>query len=495
MTDSLAPKDDPMSIPRANTPRPDFRQVDGASGGPRVVHLIGIGGAGMSALARLYLQMGCTVSGSDASDSPTIARLRHLGAIVQIGHDPRLVTALAQAENPLVVMSSAVPSTNPEVHASRELGLPVKKHAEALAWFANSRRTIAVAGTHGKTTTTTLLALMAVRGGLDPLMLAGGDSRELGGNARDGAGRIAVIEADEYAEAFLQYDPHFALILNVEADHLDYYKTEERFIEAFRSFAARVKPDGTLFVCADSPYANQIGIERARAGVRVERYALGDADAEWRAVGLRGNDRGGLDCTVQLDGAELGRLSLQVPGRHNVSNALGALAVAMRAGVDFHRAAQAASEFTGAHRRFELLGEAAGVTFVDDYAHHPTEVRATLQAARTRFAGRRLVGCFQPHTYSRSRYLLDGFRTCFEGLDRLYILGTFAARETAEAGLSASELAAEITKPQPTYLETFEEAVDRIAADLQPGDVFFTIGAGDVDRLGPLVRARLEAHS
>jgi UDP-N-acetylmuramate--alanine ligase len=166
----------------------------------------------------------------------------------------------------------------------------------------------------------------------------------------------------------------------------------------------------------------------------------------------------------------------------------------MRAGVDFHRAAQAASEFTGAHRRFELVGEAGGVTFMDDFAHHPTEVRATLSGARMRFPGRRLVACFQPHTYSRSRYLLEGFRTCFEGLDSLYILGTYAARETAEAGMSARELAAEIAKPQPVYLDTIEEATERIAADLRPGDVFFTIGAGDVDRLGPLLKARLEAR-
>jgi UDP-N-acetylmuramate--alanine ligase len=166
----------------------------------------------------------------------------------------------------------------------------------------------------------------------------------------------------------------------------------------------------------------------------------------------------------------------------------------MRAGVDFHRAAQAAAEFTGAHRRFELVGEAAGITLMDDYAHHPTEVRANISAARARFPGRRLVGCFQPHTYSRSQYLLEGFRTCFEGLDSLYILGTYAARETAEAGIDARALAAEITRPQPVYVETFEEAEERIAANLRLGDVFFTIGAGDVDRLGPLLKARLEAR-
>jgi UDP-N-acetylmuramate--alanine ligase len=457
---------------------------------PHRVHLVGAGGMHMSAIGQILLARGHIVTGSDLVSSEHVERLRADGATIYEGH---AAANLGRAE--LVVMTVAAKDDNPELRAALDLGVPVIVRAEMVQRLIADRDVLAVAGTHGKTTTTTLLALMAVRGGLDPLMLAGGDSRELGGNAREGGGRVAIVEADEYAEAFLQYDPHFALILNVEADHLDYYGTVERFIEAFRAFASRVKPEGTLFVCADSPHAAAIGEERRRAGARVERYSLGDSDAEWRAVQLRGNDHGGLDCVVQLEGAELGRLSLQVPGRHNVSNALGALAVAMRAGVDFHRAAQAAAEFTGAHRRFEMHGESGGVTFVDDYAHHPTEVRATLLGARARFPGRRLVACFQPHTYSRSRYLLEGFRTCFESLDALYILGTFAARETAEAGIDARALAAEITKPRPVYVETFEKATERIAAELQPGDVFFTIGAGDVERLGPMVKARMEARS
>ncbi|MFN8584829.1 MAG: UDP-N-acetylmuramate--L-alanine ligase [Dehalococcoidia bacterium] len=456
---------------------------------PQRVHLIGAGGMHMSAIGQILLARGHIVTGSDIAASEHVERLRALGATIYEGH---AASNLGRAE--LVVTTVAARDDNPELLAALSLGVPVLVRAEMVQKLIADRDVLAVAGTHGKTTTTTLLAWMTVRGGLDPLVLAGGDSREIGSNARDGAGRLAVVEADEYAEAFLQYEPRYALILNVEADHLDYYGTEERFVEAFRAFSKRVQPEGTLFVSADSPYAAEIGAERAREGRRVERFALGDSEAEWRASQLRGNDRGGLDFLVQLDGAEVGRMSLQVPGRHNVSNALGALAVAMRAGVDFHRAAQAAAEFTGAHRRFEHLADVAGVTLMDDYAHHPTEVRATLQSARARFPGRRLVACFQPHTYSRSRYLLDGFRSCFESLDRLYILGTYAARETSEAGLSAQELAAEIKKPAPTYVETFEEAAERIASELQPGDVFFTIGAGNVDALGPMVRQLIEAR-
>jgi UDP-N-acetylmuramate--alanine ligase len=455
---------------------------------PQRVHLIGAGGMHMSAIGEILLARGHVVTGSDIATSMHTERLQAHGATIYLGH---AAANLGRAE--LVVATVAAKSDNPELVAARERGIPIMVRAEMVQRLIADREVLAVAGTHGKTTTTTFLSLMAVRGGLDPLILSGGDSRDLGGNARDGAGRFAVIEADEYAEAFLQYSPKFALITNIEADHLDYYQTEERMVAAFRAFSERVVPDGTLFVCADSPQAAAIGEARRAEGLRVERYSI-DAEAEWRAVQWRGNDHGGIDFTVQLEGADLGRVSLQLPGRHNVLNALGALAMAMRAGVDFRRAAQAAEECTGAVRRFEHVADVNGITLMDDYAHHPTEVRATLLAARARFPGRRLIACFQPHTYSRSRYLLEGFRNCFEALDVLYILGTYAAREAADAGMDAAALAAEIHSPEARYLATFEDAVAQIAAELTPGDVFFTIGAGDVDRLGPLLRDRLEAR-
>ena len=461
---------------------------------PQRVHLVGAGGMHMSAIGEILLARGHIITGSDIATSVHTQRLQEHGATIYLGH---AASNLGRAE--LVVTTVAAKDDNPELRAARERGIPVMVRAEMVQRLIADRDVLAVAGTHGKTTTTTLLSLMTVRGGLDPLILSGGDSRDLGGNAREGAGRIAVVEADEYAEAFLQYAPKLALITNIEADHLDYYGTEERLVGAFRAFAERVTPDGTLFVCADSPQAAAIGAERRAAGMRVERYSI-DAEAEWRAVQWRGNDRGGIDFTVLLEGAELGRISLQMPGRHNVLNALGALAMAMRAGVDFRRAAQAAEECTGAVRRFEHVADVATgadtppITLMDDYAHHPTEVRATLLAARARFPGRRLIGCFQPHTYSRSQYLLEGFKTCFEALDVLYILGTYAAREPASAGMDAQALAAEIHSPEARYLATFEDAVAQVSAELQPGDVFFTIGAGDVDRLGSLLRESLEAR-
>jgi UDP-N-acetylmuramate--alanine ligase len=461
---------------------------------PRRVHLVGAGGMHISAIGEILLARGHIVTGSDLVASEHTRRLQAHGATIYEGHAP---SNLGRAE--LVVATVAAHEDNPELRAARERGIPVMVRAEMVQRLIADRDVLAVAGTHGKTTTTTLLTLMAVQGGLDPLVLSGGDSRDLGTNVREGQGRVAIVEADEYAEAFLQYTPKFALVTNMEADHLDYYKTEERYLRAFDAFAERVVADGTLFACTDNANAAALAAARRQAGARVERYAI-DAEAEWRAVNLRGNDHGGLDCTVQLEGADLGRLSLQLPGRHNVQNALGALAVAMRAGVDFRRAAQAAAECRGAVRRFEHVadidvdGPGFGITLMDDYAHHPTEVRATLQAARQRFPGRRLLGCFQPHTYSRSQYLLEGFKTCFETLDVLYILGTYAARESTDAGMDAEALAREIAAPPAIYLATFEDATERIAADLKPGDVFFTIGAGNVDALHSTLRAKLEAR-
>jgi len=461
---------------------------------PKRVHLVGAGGVHMSAIGQILLQRGHEVTGSDLSPSEYTRRLEQLGATILEGHHAENVGS-AQ----LVVATAAAKPDNPELVAAREAGIPVMVRAEMVQRLVADRELLAVAGSHGKTTTTNMLALMVERGELDPLVLLGGDSPDLGGNVRSGEGRHAVVEADEYAEAFLKYAPRIALITNIEADHLDYYRSEERYRGAFAQFASQVVAEGLLIVCADSPGAAALGAERAAAGMPVETYSVDAEDATWRARGLRANDRGGLDCTVELDGLGLGKLSLGVPGRHNVANALGALAVAMRAGVDFHRAAAAASDFRGTRRHFEVIGEARRdgkpITIVDDYAHHPTEVRATVAAARQRYGGRRLVGCFQPHTYSRSTYLLEGWRTCFESLDVLYMLRTYAARETSEAGMDAEALAAEIHSPVPISLESIEAAVTRIEGELQPGDVLLTLGAGDVTEVAPGVLRALRGHS
>ena len=474
--------------------KPRQQPKNGHEAIPARVHLVGAGGIHMSAIGQILRHRGVQVTGSDLTPSDHTRRLEALGARVFTGH-----AASQVGDAQLVVTTAAAKPDNPELVEARARGVPVILRAEMVQRLIADRDVLAVAGTHGKTTTSSLLTLMCVRGDLDPLVLLGGDARDLDdANCRDGAGRVAVVEADEYAEAFLQYEPRVAVITNIEVDHLDYYVTAERYREAFTRFAARVRTDGILIVCADAPWALDLGMARRAAGAHVERYGLDAEDAEWRGTRVRGNDRGGLDCTVSLNGTELGRLSIGLPGRHNLSNALGALAAAMRAGVDFHRATAAAATFTGARRRFEIKGEAAldggVVTVVDDYAHHPTEVRATVLAARQRFPGRRLVGCFQPHTYTRTVYLLEEFKTCFEGLDALYVLRTYAAREDPDRGLDARALAGEIARPAAATLDSFEEATARIAGDLRPGDVLITLGAGDVTDLGPLVLRALEAR-
>lgn len=471
-------------------PRPRGQNGNGI---PKRVHLVGAGGIHMSAIGQILLQRGHTVTGSDLTLSEHTERLERLGGTVYRGH---AASNVGRAE--LVVATAAAKTDNPEILEARQRGIPVVSRADMVQRLIAEREVIAVAGTHGKTTTSSLVALMGVRAEMDPLVLLGGDARDLGdANARDGAGRFAVVEADEYARAFLQYAPYIAVVTNVEPDHLDYYGTAEAYREAFLAFARLVREDGTLIVCADQPGASALGAQRAAEGARVERYGIDAEEAEWRATRVRGNDHGGLDAVVLLNGTELGRLSLSVPGRHNLLNALGALAASMRAGVDFYRASLAATAFQGARRRFEVLGEVAtrdgGVaTVVDDYAHHPTEVRATLLAARQRFPGHRLVGCFQPHTYTRTEYLLEEFKTCFEGLDALYLLRTYEARETAERGLDARALSEAIERPAPlATFETFDEAADTLAGALTGGDVLFTIGAGDVTEIGPMVIERL----
>ena len=276
---------------------------DGGEPAPERVHLVGAGGIMMSGIGAILLARGHTVTGSDLASSEHTERLREHGATIYHGH---AASNIGRAE--LVVATAAAPDDNPEIVGARERGIPVIVRAEMVRRLIADRQLLAVAGTHGKTTTTTLTALMAVHGDLDPLVLVGGDSRELGGNARDGGGEFAVVEADEYAEAFLQYEPRLALVTNIEADHLDYYGSEERLRDAFRAFAERVAADGTLIVGADSPHAVSLGAQRRAAGARVERYAI-DGEAEWRAERLRANERGGYDFTATLEGAELGRIS------------------------------------------------------------------------------------------------------------------------------------------------------------------------------------------
>jgi UDP-N-acetylmuramate--alanine ligase len=460
---------------------------------PRRVHLVGIGGIHMSAIAHILLTWGHTVTGSDLRPSPLTDRLAAEGASFFEGHRAENV-----GEAALVVITSATRDDNPEITEARRRGLPVIKRAEMVARLMEGRYAVAVAGSHGKTTTSALIAFILKRAGLSPTYLIGGEVPDLGGNAAAGSGRHVVVEADEFDAAFLSYHPQLAVVTNVEADHLDIYGSLERLTETFGRFLGQVPADGRIIGCADNAtVCRLLGFDGSPPAAHVvaryvESYAL-DGPADWTAEALEPQADGSYSFRALRQGQVHDSFHTGIPGRHNVANALAAIAAAHALDVPLETVREAVDAFRGVHRRFELVGEAGGVTVMDDYAHHPTEVRATLATARQRFRGQRLVCLFQPHTYSRTRYLLEGFRTCFEDVDELLIADTYAARETPDAGMDGRQLAEAIERPRARFVATFDEAAETVAALLKPGDVFFTIGAGDVDQVGPMVLERLRS--
>jgi UDP-N-acetylmuramate--alanine ligase len=333
---------------------------------------------------------------------------------------------------------------------------------------------------------------MLVEAKLDPTYLIGGEVRSLGTNAAPGEGKYIVVEADEYDRAFLSYTPDVAVVTNIEPDHLDIYGTTEEMVAAFAQFMASAPIDGHVIACADSPRVRETV---AAGGVRandVQTYGLDEA-ATWRAGSITQLERG-QSFAVERDGRDQGTYTIELPGRHNVSNALAGIAAGATIGIEAAVMRAALASYRGAQRRFEFVGEAGGVLVMDDYAHHPTEVAAgTIAAARERFPDRRLVLLFQPHTFTRTAYLLDEWKTCFAGADVLYITHTYAAREDESAGMSGRDLAALLESPRATYVDSFDEAAARIAQELRPGDVFFTVGAGDIDSVGRAVLERLRS--
>jgi UDP-N-acetylmuramate--alanine ligase len=457
---------------------------------PKRVHLIGVGGIHMSGIAQILCHRGHTVSGSDLTLSPLTARLEGLGVAVNNGHDAAHVN---DAE--LVVYTSAAREDNPELIEARRRGIRAIKRAQMVALLMEGKKVIAVAGSHGKTTTSSLIAFMLSRAGLSPTFMLGGESIDLGGNAHPGDGAHFVVEADEYDRAFLNYHPHIALVTNIEPDHLDVYGSFEELTDTFRQFLSQIEDSGYIVACLDSPALQAILPQAVgddeTSPVRIVSYGL-SPNSDWspQSISQKGIDKSSF--MVRFRKQDWGNVETQLPGVHNVSNYLGAIAVGQILGLRAEEIRGALAEFRGVRRRFELVGEAASVTVMDDYAHHPTEVRATLAAARERFPGRRLVCLFQPHTYSRTAYLLKGFRTCFEGCDALLIASTYAAREEPSAGIDAAGLAREISAPRARYAGSVADAAQAVADVLAPGDVFFTIGAGDVDKAGPMVLEMLK---
>ncbi|MER7544149.1 UDP-N-acetylmuramate--L-alanine ligase [Actinomadura sp.] len=458
------------------------------------VHFIAIGGAGMSGVARIMLRRGMAVSGSDARDSELLAQLGDLGAKVFVGHDAAHV-----GDADTVVVSTAIRETNPELVAARERGLRVLHRSEALASLMAGRRAVAVAGTHGKTTTTSMLTVALQHAGADPSYCIGGQLVTTGLGADEGSGDVFVAEADESDGSFLRYTPHIAVVTNVEADHLDNYGGFEMVKENFARFVDRVEPGGTLVAGADDPVAMELaGRARAR-GLAVRTYGTAEG-ADLRVTGF--TPRGlGSRFTVEGSGEGgdgAGEVVLAVPGRHNALNAAAVVAVAQALGVDGAAVRAGLAAFGGAMRRLERKGEAGGVEVFDSYAHHPTELTADLEATRDYLGeqgrGGRIVAVFQPHLYSRTRFFAAEFGAALGLADAAVVLDVYGAREDPEPGVTGALVADAVPAGTETVYAPVRDEAPAVAASLaRPGDVVITLGAGDVTQLGPLVLDRLAA--
>jgi UDP-N-acetylmuramate--alanine ligase len=434
------------------------------------VHIVGLGGAGMSAIAAVLARMGHRVSGSDLKESHSLARLRLLGVDARVGHD----AANLPADLDALAASTAVPATNPEVAAAAARGVPILRRADALRALAATRRAIAVAGSHGKTTTSSMLALCLRRAGWRPSFLIGGDLNEVGSNAAYDDGDWLVVEADESDGTFLELAPEAAVVTNVAPDHLDLWGSFDALVEGFGRFLDGVT--GPRVACGDDPVA--AALAAARPGVRT----YGWERADYRVDDYTGG-RAGSRFRLSRDRDPLGVLELPVPGRHNAQNAAGAAALALELGVDFEPIARALRGFGGVARRFQFRGEVGGVTLIDDYAHNPGKVTAVLRAAREG-GWRRVVAVFQPHRYSRTALLWRDFADSFVDADHLVITDVYAAEEAPRPGVSGRLVLQAVLDAHPatpvTYLPRHADVVAHALGVARPGDVLVTLGAGDL---------------
>jgi len=454
------------------------------------IHFIGIGGSGLSAIARLLKEMGFKVSGSDRADTPFVRELQTAGVTINIGHRPENILGAD-----VVVRSSAIPDDNAEVLAARVAGIPVLKRAGFLGRLMEGKIGIAVAGTHGKTTTTAMIAWLLTELGQDPSFIAGGVLNNLHTNAHAGKGETFVIEADEYDHMFLGLKPIIEVVTNVEHDHPDCYPTLHDFQAAFVDFVKLLPVIGTLVACLDDAGSASL-LERSRqAGVKTVAYGFSEqmtADNGPCSLAnqIKTNTRGGFSFEAIVN-RQRSIVNLQVPGRHNVLNALAALSVTNLLGLSLEKAAEALGKFTGTGRRFELRGEANGISIIDDYAHHPTEIRATLTAARSRFPGRRIWVVWQPHTYTRTQVLFDHFTRAFSDADEVIVTEIFASREPAQ-DYSAAQVVKAMPHPCVHFIPDLASVSDFLVSHLQRGDVLLVLSAGDADRVSTQVLASIQ---
>lgn len=466
-------------------------------GKTRRIHFIGVGGIGMSGIAELLANLGFVVSGSDERRSAVTDRLESLGVRVSVGHAAAQVGAAD-----VVVISSAVPAGNPEIVEATRRQIPVIPRAEMLAELMRLRYAIAVAGSHGKTTTTSMVALVLERAGLDPTAVIGGRLSAFGSNARLGSGELMVAEADESDRSFLKLFPTIAVITNIDHEHLDTYGSFGELQQAFVDFANKVPFYGAVVCCGDDPSLMMVAPRISR---RVTTYGLSSPNVDLTATGIslgslsvsatvQRRERRSADSSSSL--VELGRLTLNVPGRHNLLNALATVAVGLELGVPFERIAQGLNEFRGAERRFDVRGEVGGVMVVDDYGHHPTEIAAVIAAAKG--LNRRIVVAFQPHRFSRTEALLEAFGPAMSGADQIVLTGIYPAGEAPLPGVTLDRLAAAVREAVSVGVEVVERIDDLPAALVRvarPGDVVITLGAGSIGSVADKVIALLGASA
>ena len=449
------------------------------------IHFVGIGGIGMSGIAEVLLNSGYVVTGSDLQESEATRRLRALGAGIFVGHQEENLTG-----NPsVVVISTAVKYSNPEVLEARRRHIPVIPRAEMLAELMRMKYGVAVAGSHGKTTTTSMIAAVLSTAKLDPTMVIGGRVHMFGTNAKAGEGEFLVAEADESDGSFLLLSPTIAVVTNIDREHMDFHQTMERLNESFLAFINKIPFYGLAVLCVDD--ANVHGL-LSKVKKRFATYGL-SAEADFSAQDLKMSS-GGVEFTALHHGEPMGRLRLHLPGRHSAANAMAAVAVAYELEIPFNQAAEALDGFTGIHRRFEIKGEPAGIMVIDDYGHHPTEIRATIGAIRDSW-NRSLTVVFQPHRFTRTRDLFDEFLTAFEGADRLVLTEIYPAGEDPIPGVSGEALYQAIKRKghlDVKFIGDKSDIVSQLAGSVASGDMVLTLGAGDIYKVGEALIAHLE---
>jgi len=455
------------------------------TGNYKRIHFIGIGGTGMSGIAKIFMNMGYTVSGSDLKVSEALIRLKDAGAKVFIGHN---VSNVIGAD--LVVVSSAIPKTNPEYRKAIESKIPVVHRADMLSLLMNSKKGIAVSGAHGKTTTTSMISLIMEKNGFDPTVIIGGELNDIGGNATLGKGEFLVAEADESDGSFMKLNPYIAVITNIENDHLDYYKNMENMKEAFKRFASNVKDDGFIVLGNDNDYVRELIKD-----IDKEYYTFGiNQKSDFMPKNIRMN---GLSsrCDIYFREQFLGELQLNVPGLHNIVNATAAIAVGNRLGISIEGMKEAIKTFQGVQRRFQIVGDIDGIKVVDDYAHHPTEIKATLKAAKN-CKPRKVYAIFQPHRYTRTQNLSKEFGTAFVDADEVILTDIYSAGEAPIDGVTSKLIEESLREngKQVVYIKKKEDIPDYVIDKVVPGDYILTIGAGDICEIAYSIVSKLKSR-